>query len=269
MKNEHLENNQTQNFIDAHRQNQDIETDVFELPSKGYFYDEDNPLSEGVLEIRYMTAKDEDIITDQKLIKSGKMIDKLLERLIVTPINIDDMLLGDKAAAIVASRIVGYGRKYRFEYKDPASGRKKTMQVDLVEDVKEKAIPFEEFEKGQDVFEYKLPVSERNVKFRLLTDGDNKEISAVQERMGSSSSTITLRLTRMIQEVDGVTKRNDIKYFVENMLKAQDSKALRDEVKRISPDVDLSVNVEDDDGTIQEIPIQITSDFFFPSQPTT
>ena len=92
-------------------------TEVVELPSKGYFYPEGHPLASGRVEVKYMTAKEEDILTSQNLIEQGIVIDKLMESLIVDKsIKIDDMLIGDKNAIMVSARILGYGKDYEFTY---------------------------------------------------------------------------------------------------------------------------------------------------------
>ena len=101
-------------------------TEVVELPSKGYFYFEGHPLSTGKVEVKYMTAKEEDILTSQNLIQQGTVIDTLLKSLIVDKsIDMDDMLIGDKNAIMVAARILGYGKEYAFNYDD------KEQSVDL------------------------------------------------------------------------------------------------------------------------------------------
>ncbi len=91
-------------------------TEVVELPSKGLLYSKDNPLSSGKVEMKYMTAKEEDILTNQNYIKQGSVIDKLLQSLIVSKINYGDLLTGDKNAILVAARILGYGKDYSFKY---------------------------------------------------------------------------------------------------------------------------------------------------------
>ena len=93
-------------------------TEEVTLPSKGLIYPQDNPLSKGVLEMKYMTAKEEDILTNESYIKNGTVIDKLLKSLIVTPIDYNDLLTGDKNAILIAARILGYGANYEFKYQD-------------------------------------------------------------------------------------------------------------------------------------------------------
>ena len=91
------------------------------MPSKGHFYPSDNPLSSGQVEIKYMTAKEEDILTSANLIQKGIVLDKLLQALIVSEgVNLDDVLIGDKNAIMIASRILAYGKDYKFEYTDPS-----------------------------------------------------------------------------------------------------------------------------------------------------
>ena len=91
-------------------------TETIELPSKGLIYPEDNPLSSGKIEMKYMTAKEEDILSNQSYIKDGTVIDKLLQSLIVTKINYKDLIVGDKNAILIASRILGYCAEYSFEH---------------------------------------------------------------------------------------------------------------------------------------------------------
>ena len=98
-------------------QKQKFPTEMVELPSRGLLYPKDSALAEGKIEMKYMTAREEDILTNQNYIQQGVVIDKLLQSLIVTPINYGDLLVGDKNAILIASRILGYGKDYEFEYK--------------------------------------------------------------------------------------------------------------------------------------------------------
>ncbi len=104
-------------------------TEIVELPSKGLLYPEGHPLSEGTVEIKYMTAKEEDILTNQSYIKNGTVLDKIMKSLIVSKINYDDLLIGDKNAILVASRILGYGSEYTFDY----LGESHTVDLSTIE----------------------------------------------------------------------------------------------------------------------------------------
>ena len=108
-------------------------TEEVTLPSKGILYDENSPLKSGTIEMKYMTAKEEDILTNQNFIKNGTVIDKLLQALIVTPVKVDELLIGDKNAILVAARILGYGAEYEFKYPNPETGENELVSVDLTE----------------------------------------------------------------------------------------------------------------------------------------
>ena len=77
-----------------------LPTEKVSLPSKGLLYPKESPLSSGEIEMKYMTAKEEDILTNSNFIKNGTVIDKLLQSMIVTPINYDELLVGDKNAIL-------------------------------------------------------------------------------------------------------------------------------------------------------------------------
>ena len=125
-------------------------TEMVDLPSKGYFYADGHPLSSGKVEVKYMTAKEEDILTSQNLIQQGSVIDKLLESLIVDKsIKLDDMLIGDKNAIMVAARILGYGKDYEFTY----DGVEQTVDLSILEPEK---MDFSKFTKGQNLFNFKF-----------------------------------------------------------------------------------------------------------------
>ena len=107
-----------------------LPTEVVELPSKGLLYPEDSPLSKGTIEMKYMTAKEEDILTNQNFIKKGVVIDKLLQSLIVTEgVNYNELLIGDKNAIMVAARILSYGKDYEITYK----GEEYTADLSILE----------------------------------------------------------------------------------------------------------------------------------------
>jgi hypothetical protein len=110
-------------------QKQKFPTEMVELPSKGLLYPKDSPLASGKIEMKYMTAREEDILNKSKLYSKGVVIDKLLQSLIVTPINYGDLLVGDKNAILIASRILGYGKDYEFEY----AGEKQVVDLSLGE----------------------------------------------------------------------------------------------------------------------------------------
>ena len=238
-------------------------TEMVELPSKGYFYFEGHPLSSGKVEIKYMTAKEEDILTSQNLIQQGTVVDKLLESLIVDKsIKIDDMLVGDKNAIMVSARILGYGKKYEFEY----DGVEQSVDLSKLEAVD---LDFSKFTKGQNEFSFELPNSKRTVTFKLLSGNDEKTISAeieARKKINKDVSVeLTTRLKQMILSVDGKTEKSYINNFVENEFLSRDSYALREYLVDITPDVDMSVKITNSAGKEVEVAVPITVRFFWPS----
>ncbi len=238
-------------------------TEMVELPSEGHFYFEGHPLSSGKVEIKYMTAKEEDILTSQNLIQQGLVIDKLLQSLIVDKsINIDDMLIGDKNAIMVAARILGYGKDYEFEY----DGIEQTVDLSTLESVK---LDFSKFTKGKNEFNFKLPNSEREITFKLLSGKDEKEIDTeVKAKLKISeeqSSELTTRLKHMILTVDGKSEKSYINNFVDNEFLSRDSLAFRQYLSSITPDVDMTTKVVDSAGKESEVAVPVTVRFFWPS----
>jgi hypothetical protein len=246
-------------------------TEIIPLPSNGLIYPENHPLSSGVIEMKYMTAKEEDILTSQNLIKQGVVLDKLFESLIVTPINYDDLYLGDKNAVMVAARILGYGKDYVVEVEDPFSpGNKQKVKIDLTQ-LEHKEVDNSLFENGKNEFDFELPMSKRTVTFRLMTHGIDKQIQAELKGMNKSlvktgiDRELSTRLKHLILAVDGQTGRSAINNFVDNELFALDSRALRSYLKEISPDVDMTFTfISDVTGEVKEMDIPMDVSFFWP-----
>ena len=238
-------------------------TEMVELPSKGYFYADGHPLSSGTVEVKYMTAREEDILTSQNLIRQGIVIDKLLESLVVDKsIKMGDMMVGDKNALMVAARILGYGKNYEFNY----DGVEQTVDLSKLEPVE---IDFNKFTKGQNEFNFKLPNSEREITFKLLTSGDEENISVettAKEKINKEQSfELTTRLKNMILSVDGNSDKANINNFVDNEFLSRDSLAFREYLTSITPDVDMTTKVKDSVGRESVVVIPVTLRFFWPS----
>ena len=242
-------------------------TEVVDLPSKGYYYPEDNSLSSGQIEIKYMTAREEDILTSQNLITKGIVLDKLLESLVVDKkIDLNSMLIGDKNALFIASRVLAYGKEYTFDYVDN-QGQSKEHTHDLTK-LKDKKIDFSKHEKGKNLFSFKLLHAERTIEFKLLTDGDErevgKEVEALSKVSGGVTKEVTTRFKKMIISVDGNSERAFVNNFVDNEFFTQDSQAFRNHYQEITPDIDMGI-VIDDGGEGVEITVPMTVRFFWPS----
>ena len=246
-------------------------TEIVPLPSKGLLYSEDHPLADGTIEMKYMTAKEEDILTSQNLIKQGVVLDKLFESLIITPINYNDLYVGDKNAIMVAARILGYGKDYTVQIEDPSSpGTKQKVTIDLTQ-IEHKEVDYTLLENRKNEFDFELPQSKRIVTFRLLTHGLEKDIDAEIKAMTKQITrsgidrALTTRLKHIIIAVDGERGRATINNFVDNELFAQDSRALRAHIKEISPDLDMTFTfISDATGEALELAIPMDVSFFWP-----
>ena len=235
-----------------------LPTEVIELPSKGLLYPEGSELAKGTLEMKYMTAKEEDILTNQSYIQKGTVLDKLMKSLIVSKINYDDLLIGDKNAIMVAARILGYGKDYSFSI----LGEDHTVDLSTLEN---KPLNEELFKDGENNFEFTLPHSGNKVTFKLLTHKDeqniNRELEGLKKINKDNSPELTTRLKYLITSVEGKTESKDIREFVDNYLLARDSRALREYIKEIQPDVELTFFPE---GSNDRVNIPIGVSFFWP-----
>jgi len=237
-------------------------TEFVDLPSNGIVYPKSNPLSLGKLEMKYMTAKEEDIITNQSYISKGIIIDKLLEALIVTEgVDAGDLIVGDKNALLVASRVLGYGALYKFTY----GGEDYESDLSTLEN---KKIDESLFIKGENKFSFQTPHGENLIEFQLMTDKIDKKVEAelrgLKKINKNASPEMSTRMKHMILSVDGNSDKKEIRDFVDNYFLARDAKALRDHIIDFQPDVDFSFERELSNGEIEEIDIPIGANFFFP-----
>jgi hypothetical protein len=154
----------------------DFPTETIELPSQGLVYPEGHPLRKGTIQLKYMTAKEEDILASQNLIKKGIVLDRLFESVVVEPgLNIDDVYIGDKNAILLATRILGYGADYEVEVNDPFTGERQQVVIDLSA-IKTKDLDFDKLN-SNNLYEFTLPSNGKVIQFRLLTHKDEVEIT--------------------------------------------------------------------------------------------
>lgn len=236
-------------------------TEEVTLPSKGLLYPEESPLRNGTITMKYMTAREEDILTNQNLIENGTVIDKLLQSLIVTPIDYNELLLGDKNAVLIAARILGYGNDYTFEYNG------ETIQVDLT-DINDKEFSESLISNGKNEFTFDLPTTKKTITFKFLTHGDEQAISSelkgLKKLNQNNSAELSTRMKHIITSVDGNYEKSAIREFVDTQLLARDSRALRNYIAEIQPDIDLYFDYEDKNGNLTKAPIPINVNFFWP-----
>ena len=240
---------------------QQFPTEEVTLPSKGLLYSKDSPLKKGTIEMKYMTAREEDILTNQNFIKNGTVIDKLLESLIVSKIDYNDLILGDKNAILIAARVLGYGSDYTFEY----NGEEHTVDLTTIED---KFLNESLVKDGKNEFSFTLPTSKTPVTFKFLTHKDeiaiSNELKGLQKINKNNVPNNTTRLKHIITSVNGNYETKNVREFVDNNLLARDARALRKYISDIQPDVKLVYKNEKPNGEVTEIAIPIGVGFFWP-----
>jgi hypothetical protein len=233
-------------------------TEEIKLPSKGLVYPPENPLSRGVIEMKYMTAKEEDILLNSTYIKNGTAIDKLMKALIVTPIDYNDLITGDKNAIMVAARILGYGPEYIFEY----NGEEQSVDLGQLDS---KPLDESQYTPGVNEFSYTFPFSKTEITFKLLQHRDEnnitRELEGLKKINRDDSPELSTRLKYMITSVAGNREIKTIREFVDKHLLARDAKSLRTYIKKFQPDVDLTFFPSGDSNRVS-IPIGIK--FFWP-----
>ena len=249
----------------ADKQENKFPSEEIDLPSGGKLYSKDSPLSSGKIEIKYMTAKEEDILTSQNLIRKGTVLDHLMNSVILTKeVNVDDLLIGDKNAIMIAIRILAYGPEYTVEMTNPEDGMRFTHTFDLSE-LPYKKIPSDvKFDTNN--FKFKLPLSKHEVVFKLLNGRDEKNIASELESLAklNTSREITTRLKYSIISVDDKDDDAFVNSYVDNIL-ARDSLALRNEMIRVSPDIEMVQEI-DIDGDRRDVSIPLDINFFWPSE---
>jgi hypothetical protein len=239
-----------------------LPTEKVELPSKGVLYPKDSPLSSGDVEMKYMTAKEEDILTNQNYLRDGTAVDRLLKSLLVDKsIKFNDLLLGDKNAIMIAARVLSYGKDYEIMYEDTI------YTVDLYK-LKSKYLDESLVKEGKNEFTFQLPNTDTVVTYKLLTHGDEKaidrEVEGLKKLDKKSDTSSSTRLKYMITSVNGLSETKDIRDFVDNYLLAKDARELRKKYLETSPDIDMVTTVDTVDGGQEDIEVPVTLRFFWP-----
>ena len=254
-------------------------TEIIELPSRGLIYPKDNPLSSGKIEMKYMTAKEEDILTTQSYIKDGSVLDRLFQSLIISngegqPIKYVDLVTGDKNAIMIAARVLGYGKDYEVEVTDPFTGKQQKETIDLTQFENKEYDGSAQIELHKNEFELELPQSKRKVTFMVMTESKERKVKHQVEELkkanrkikDETSRDMTTRLKNLIVSVDDDVDQKVINNFVDNELFAVDSRALRDYIGKVAPDIDLNwefISEETGERRDMLLPMEVT--FFWPS----
>ena len=221
----------------------DIPAESVPLPSRGVIYDASGPLfQKETLDIKPMTAKEEDILTSRALIKKGTVLTKLIQScLLDKSINPDDLISGDRNALLVSLRITGYGADYDVEVDCPECGTRSKQTFDL-STLRIKRLEIDPVSQGENLFEVQLPVTKKVVRVKFLTGKDEREMMVTAERKKkaglNTDTSVTDRLMQSIISVDGITDKNKLGFFVKN-IPARDSLVLRRFLDNYEPGVDM------------------------------
>jgi hypothetical protein len=245
-------------------------TEVLSLPSQGLLYPEDSPLRSGTIDVKYMTAKEEDILTSTNLIEQGVVITRLLESVIADPkVKLDDMLIGDKNAIMVGTRILGYGKDYGVTLTDPDTQERVEHVLDLTK-LENKPIDEKLYENGNN-FSFELPNSKRVFGFKLLTQNEENDIEDILkdyekvEKLTGVSDTGTTRLKHQTVSIDDNTDQKEIDNFVDNEFLALDTRAFRKHLDEITPDIELKFDYTSQTGNLHRLDVPLGIDFFWPA----
>ena len=249
----------------------EVPYELIPIPSNGMIYDPDTKMYNlDKVKIKAMTAKEEDILASQALLKEGTVITHLLKACIMEEgVYPEHMISGDRNALMIAIRITGYGSEYSYQSTCQNCGHvnKKTAMLDSLPI---KRLEIEPIEPGRNEFEYTLPVTKKKVTFKFLTDKDDKDREASEKFIKKHTESkvqnkVTSFLEYSIVSVDGIKDKNKIKHFVMNM-PAFDSRKLRRYISDNEPGIDMKQDYEFDEcGTHNEVNLPVTSEFFWPS----
>ena len=244
-------------------------SELIDLPSKGWYYDPKSPLASGKVDLRYLTAREEDILTSTNLIQKGVVLEKLMDALIVNKaIKQDDLLICDWDGLMVASRIMGYGKEYTVTVLCPVCGVKQEQAVDLTT-LKDKEVS-EPANKGKNEFTFTLPNSKVVLTYQLMTHGLGNAVSteiAALRKASTSDIDVTpsTRLKYIITAVSGNKDTQTIRNFVDNEFLARDSRAFRDQYAKVTPGIDLRFTFHCQKcGEERRMALPLGLDFFWP-----
>jgi len=254
-------------------------TEVIDLPSKGLIYPKDNSLSTGKIEMKYMTAKEEDILTTQSFLKDGSVLDRLFQALIISngegvAVKYTDLVTGDKNAIMIAARVLGYGKDYAVEIDDPSSpGIKQSETIDLTQFENKEYDGSAQVELHKNEYTFTLPTSKRTVTYQAMTESKERKVKHQIEAANKkgrknrdlTSKDLTIRLKNMILSIDGEYEQEAITHFVDNELFAVDSKALRGQMNSVVPDIDLNYEfTSEETGERRDMLLPMDVGFFWP-----
>ena len=249
----------------------EVPTESVPLPSRGVIYSPDSPLyGQETLDIKAMTAREEDILMSRAYIKNGTVITELIKSCLINKnIDPDEMIAGDRNAIMIALRITGYGSDYNVECECPKCS-KTSEQTFFLNELGIKRLQIDPISEGSNLFEIQLPISKKVVKVKFSNGYDEKDLIALQEKkkkIGIQQDTIvTDKLTNSIVSVQGITDRTKIGMFIKDM-PARDSLALRKFLEEHEPGMDMDVTMKCKHCFEEsEVKLPIGASFFWPDK---
>ena len=263
---------QTQN-VTKDTFNWEVPVETVPIPSEGKVYPEGSVLcNRHVLEIKAMTAQEEDILSSRALIQQGTVITHLIQScLIDKTVDVQKMLLGDRNSLMVSVRITGYGSAYNADSMCPECGVRSSQKYSLT-DLEIKRLEIDPVLHGENRFSFTLPITGKEVHFKFLTGEDEEERNVTMERKKKMSpgmkvdAAVTSKLEQLILSIDGVTERGKINQFIKNM-PALDSRRLRAYIEKHEPGIDMSVWMSCPGcSNTSRVSLPIGGNFFWPAE---
>jgi hypothetical protein len=247
----------------------EVPVESVSLPSKGLIYALDHPLcNEDRVDIKCMTAKEEDLLTSQALIKNGTVISKLLQSCLLNKtVNPDDLLIGDRNAILIAIRVTGYGAEYSVKIQCPECNEQFDNEFSL-SGLTIRPLGATPLQPNLNLFEFHLPMTKKVVRFKLLTGKEESEISLEEKRrkkIGQQfESSVTGRLFKSVVSIGGEEGGDKLMRQILNM-PARDSQALRAHMAKIEPGVEMKQWAKCSQcGEQSEVDIPLGISFFWP-----
>ena len=247
----------------------EVPVELISLPSKGLLYPQSHPLyDEETVEIKAMTAREEDLLTSRALIKNKTVTTALMKACILNKlVDPDDLLIGDRNALLIGIRVTGYGTDYGIKIQCPSCSEEFENHFSLG-GLKIKPLSAAPIQPNINLFSFRLPLTGQEVQFRLLTGKDETEMDLISDRrkkLGSQvENSVTSRIFQSIVSINGETDRGKLSNAV-NSLRAADARALRNYMKQISPDVDMKQEATCTKcATVSEVDVPIGPTFFWP-----
>ena len=244
-------------------------TEFVQLPTKGRFYPEGHPLHLVTeVEINYMSAKEEDILTSQALISRGIVIERFIQSVLVDQtIDVNSLYPGDKNAILIAARATGYGPEYDTMVVCPACNHRHEHSIDLI-NLPIKEAPDDISLSAEGTFSVQLPVTKFMAELKILTATEQRYLEnnkQTNRKNNLPESNRTDFLKMVVVSINSIRDRLEIEQFIDNM-PALDSITIRKTYDDVEPSLLMDQETECPKCkhvVVREVPLGIT--FLWPN----